>query len=99
MLVWQGPGDLPPVGPVPAALQLFPGKQHEEAHPVTQVIYKSTVTWLHGLDIPSPDLSFLLILTLRRSFMGSSSSRVSEDDLDRLGAATSLMQLDDGVTR
>lgn len=33
----QGPGDLPPVGPVPAALQLCAGHQHEEAHPVTQV--------------------------------------------------------------
>lgn len=33
----QGPGDLPPVGPVPAALQLCAGQQHEEAHPVTQV--------------------------------------------------------------
>lgn len=46
-----------------------------------------------------------LILSHRRSLVGramnysNSSSRVSEEDLDRLGAATSLMQVDDGVTR
>lgn len=97
VLALQGPGDLPPVGPVPAVLQLFPGKQLEEAHLVTQVI-TSSVTWSRGLGIPSP---FPVFLFLRRSLVGRASnrSRVSEDDLDRLGAATSLMQVDDSVTR
>lgn len=42
-----------------------------------------------------------LIESHRRSLVRGepSSSRVSEDDLERLGAATSLMQVDDSVTR
>lgn len=34
----QGPGDVPTVGPVQTLLQLPHGRQHEEDHPLTQVL-------------------------------------------------------------
>ena len=35
--LFQGPGDLQAVGPVPALLQLPHGRQHEEDHPLAPV--------------------------------------------------------------
>lgn len=88
------------MGPVPAALQLCAGQQHEEAHPVTQVngltLAYSLLSGTLSLPVSRSDASGLL---RRRSFVGGTSSSVGEADLSRLQAATSLMQIDDSVMR
>lgn len=89
------------MGPVPAALQLCAGQQHEEAHPVTQVNgltlpYNELLSATLSLPVSPCDVSGFLC---RRSFVGGTSSSVGEADLNRLHAATSLMQIDDSVMR